>query len=355
MNTALANNVVGLNNSSAANTIERFLSEYNSKNTIKTYRQHFNRMFMYTCGKKIDDITKDDLRSIDITKIREYKVFLKNNHYEDSTINQTVLTCSTLWQYLEKEDLVAKDYFKRETTKPNKEDVGKNSYGALTQEELNQLYDYCLSLNDRGLTKKLYFEFLATLTCRKTAAQELKLSEIRRTLNKKDGQYYWVVNSFDKTKIIDRAIANEFYQRLSDNFNSYGDKDKEKGLLFNVENQTLEKTLNDFCKEYNIDKAGRNICQHSLKSTGLDIIYDVFNDIKVVAEAGGHSDIHTTYKHYLSKQKNYALQPSILLSKSPEDCVKELDQLSREELMDIIATSDKFVAIKLCLKKDGVI
>jgi len=355
MNTALANNVVGLNNSSAESTIERFLNKYNRKNTITTYRQHFNKMFMYTCGKKIEDITKEDLKSINITKIREYIDFLKNSNYEESTINQSILSCSTLWQYLEKEDLVIKDYFKKETIKPNKEDEGKNSYGSLTEEELNQLYDYCLSLKDRGLTKKLYFEFLATLTCRKTAAQELRLDNIRRTFNKEDRQYYWVINSFDKTKIINRAISNEFYQRLADNFNSYEYKDREKGLLFNVENQTLEKTLKDFCKEYKIDKAGRNICQHSLKSTGLDIIYDVFNDIKIVAEAGGHSDINTTYKHYLSKQKNYALQPSILLSKSPEDCLRELDQLSKDELINIIATSDKFVAIKLCLKKDGVI
>lgn len=354
MNTALANNVIGLNKSSVNSVVERFLNKYNSDNTIRTYRRHFNKMFMYTCGKETADITKEDLDSISTSKVREYVDFLKKNKYETSTINQIIFACSKLWRYFQKEDLVKKDEFKEENVMVNKAEEGKNSHGSFTEEELNQLYEYCLSLKDRGLTKKLYFEFLATITCRKTAAQELRLDDIRKTFNKDDGQYYWVVNKFDKTRAINRAITNEFYQRLVDNFNSYSYKDKEKGLLFNVENQTLEKTLKDFCKAYNIDKEGRNLCQHSLKSTGLDIIYDVFG-IKVAAEAGGHSDINTTYRHYLSKQKNYALQPSILLSKSPEDCLKELDKLTKDELINIIAASDKFIAIKLCLKKDGVI
>jgi site-specific recombinase XerD len=260
--------------------------------------------------------------------------------------------CNALFEYLKGEEVVRDNPFSAFKAIKSKKEV---SWGSFTVDELESLYDYCLNLKDRGVTKKLYFEFLITMTCRKSIAQNLKFKNIKRKLNREDQQYYWVLTGFDKTQEINRAIPNDLYQRLSDNFSTYSEKDKQAGLVFNVENQTLERTLNEFCKYAGIDKEERRLCQHSLKSTGLDIIYDTFNDIKMVAEAAGHADINVDYSKYIGKIKNFAKQPSILLSMTRDHCKEELDELSKEELLNIIMSCDEFVAKKLCLKKDGVI
>ena len=198
------------------------------------------------------------------------------------------------------------------------------------------------------MTKKLYFEMLATITCRKTIAQNLKMSDIKRKTNRADGKKYYVIDEFDKTRNTNKAISEDFYNRLKENFKSYSPKDKERGYVFNVENQTLEKTLNSFFKAYGIDKEERNLTQHSLKSTGLDIIYDTFQDIQMVADSAGHANINMAYKRYIGKNVDYSKQPSYMLSRECDMSLLQL--LTKEEILATIQSCGNATVTKLTIQ-----
>jgi len=354
MNAKAMNNVIGFPINTVANTIEKFLDFYDSTNTRVTYFGHFRKMFMYICGKDIDKIKVDDVARIDFTHTTDYQRYLKTKHKNINTVNQSIAACKILWDFLRQERIVSGDNpFAIKAMKYKDRD--KNKYGSLTRDELELLYDYCESLPDRGTTKRLYFEFLATMTCRKTIAQTIKFSDLKYKKNKEDGKYYWVIDAFDKTRPINRAIPEDLYQRLKNNFHSYSAKDKDKGFLFNVENKTLEKTLKDFCQYAGIDKVGRNICQHSLKSTGLDIIQEVFEDIKLTAKSGGHANIQTLYNNYIDKNVNYSKQAAIMLGQNLS--IDLLKDLSKAELIEVITSAGTNTICRLCVegKKAGFI
>lgn len=345
------NNIVGFKNDTVKKSFDVFLSEYKSDNTKKNYTRYIDQSFMYLTGKNIDTILLSDVQNLNQGDIREYRSYLRK-HYKDNTTNQMIFACKAFFDYLIDCDKINKNCFHIKKIKTEEAEV---NYGSLTESELEGLYEYCLSLKDRGMTKKLYFEFLATVTCRKSVAQKLKFNDIVRKLNPSDGKEYWVINAFDKTREVDRAITDEFYNKLKTNFDSYDWVDQKKGFIFNICDKTLEKTLNEYCEFVSIDKKGRNIVQHSIKSTGLDIIQDTFGDIKITAKAGGHASIQTPYKKYIGKNTDYSLQPSILLAdKHNMDC---LDELSQEQLLDLIKNSGMitFNKIRANAEKRGMI
>lgn len=336
------NNVVGFKLSTPKSNIDTFINSYDSENTRITYMRNYKVMFMHLCGKEIEELTWENINSIDVEQVKKFRDYLKTK-YSYNSINSIIFSCKALWDDLIENKKVTINPFDIKKLKIR----NKTHYGSLTTEEIKSLFDYCLSLKDRGLTKKLYFEFLYTVTCRKHVAQNLTWNDIIRTLNKQTGTMYWVVNTYDKTENVDRAISDEFYNQIKDNFNSYSDKDKAKGKIFNVENQTLELTLKNFCKEHGIDKEARNIVQHSIKSSGLDRIQSVFEDVTITARAGGHKQIQTTYDNYVGKNVDYSQQPSVLLNKNYS--IDILNELDKDSLIELIKKCGKNTIDKMCV------
>jgi len=355
-NNALANtnnnyNVVGFTNNSIMESINLHLDTYDSNKTKQRYLSVYREMFMHICGKQLELLTVEDVCSITFKKVKVYRSYLKKKYNQIKTVNEDISICKKLWgAFIEddEDEVIKNNPFVLDKLKIKDKD---NHYGSLTEEELDGLYKFCLAQKSKPSTKKLYFEFLATVTCRKSVTQELKFDDIKRTLNRKTGTYYWVIKDvYDKTEFVDTAISDEFYNRLMDNFNSYDWVDQKKGYIFNLSDSTLNNVLIDYCKFADIDKEGRNIVQHSIKSTGLDRIQEVFEDINITARAGGHKSIQTTYDNYIGKNVDYSQQPSILLSKNYN--IDMLKGLSQEELVNIIMGCGKNTIIKACIKAE---
>lgn len=341
------NNVVGFSNISVSDKIDSFLNTYESTNTRNAYKNYYNIMFMYLCGKELSDLTIDDVKSIEIVDVKRFREHLRYK-YKVNTINQIVFACKALFSSFKEDGMIHDNSFDIAKIKTKQKEV---HYGSLTADELNGLYEYCLTLK-KGMTKKLYFEFLATVTCRKTVAQELKFENIKRKRNKKTNTEYWVVDVYDKTDEVNRAITDEFYDRIKSNFDSYEWYDQKKGYVFNLENKTLDKTLKDYCEYAGIDRVGRNIVQHSIKSSGLDMIQDTFGDINITAKAAGHKNIQTAYNNYIGKNVDYSQQPSILLGTDYD--FDKLGELSKDELINVIKLCGRNSMIKVYLKAKEV-
>lgn len=337
-------NVVGIFVDRPANQIEKFILRDKAKNTIKTYWNHFNHMFMYTCGKNINDLTWGDVQSINIEKVKDYRDFMINSgSFAASTVNQRTLACKALWDDFFESEKVSKNVFALKKLKQK-----KNSWDSLTDKEIHLLYDFCLNENQKSETKKLYFEFLYTTGLRKNIAQTIKLDEIKRKKDMKTQQEYWVIEVEDKDKPREVAIVDEFYNRLVANYKKEGFLD---GKIFHVNNATIDSVLERFCKKYGIT---RSIVQHSIKGSGGDMVQSVFGDIMKTAEYLGHENIQTSFNNYLGKNKSYSEQASILMQ--GEYDVNMLKGLGEDVLIGLIEKytekHGRDIIIKLCVELD---
>jgi site-specific recombinase XerD len=333
--------VIGLVVDTPYNRIISFINEYESKNTRDAYLRHFKKMFMYTCGKTLEQLTYQDIKSVNDLKVEGFRNHLTDK-YKNTTINQIIFACKALYDRFKEKHIVEYNDF---DIKPLLEH--ENSHGSLTAQEIDNLFDYCLKLKYKPIETKLYFEFLYIVTCRKSAAQNLTWNEINKELDVETGKLVWVVTFLDdKKKEVKKAIQDEFYNRLKENYKS----EKEiSGKVFNIYNKTYDNVLKGFCKEYGISEK-RNIHQHSLKSSGLDHIMNVTGDINTVALAGQHKNINTSYKRYINKNRRYSEHPSYYLNKNFN--IDMLKDLSKDELLSLIEKSGKETVIRMCLEME---
>jgi hypothetical protein len=335
--------VVGLIPDTPYNRIMSFINEYESKNTRIAYTKHYKDMFLYMTGKLFQQLTYQDIKSINDLKVEGYRNFLRTKH-KSSTINQKIFACKALWDRFKERRIIDYNFF---DMKPLL--ITDNSYGSLTSQEIENLYDYCLNLpkrkNTKNMTLKLYFEFLYIVTCRKSAAQNLTWNQIKKELDLETGKMIYVITFLDKGKEIKKAIQDEFYQRLKDNYKQVGET---SGKVFcGIDNATYDKVLKGFCKQYEIDK-NRNICQHSIKGSGLDRIMAITNDINTVALAGQHTQLNTSFKKYLNKNRKYTSHPSYFLGK--EYTIDKLEELDKDTLIKLIKSSGRDTILKLNLE-----
>jgi integrase len=227
--------------------------------------------------------------------------------------------CKKLWKEFIENERVEVNAFELEDL-PQED----NSYDALTTKEIDLFFDYCLTLKHKPRTQNLYFRFLYVVACRKTTAQTIKWENIIREPDD-DGNEFWVVKFHEKGEDYKRAITDEFYNELKENY----EKNKEfSGKVFNVNNKTYDNTIKGFCEEYNITK---HIVQHSIRSTASDNIQNILGDINTTAKGLGHKNIQTTYRRYMNKNNDYSSQPSYMLHK--DFSIDKLKGLSKDELL----------------------
>ena len=346
MNNLVLNNVnvapvVGIMPDTPYNRIISFLDGYESKNTRNNYLRHFKLMFMFMTGKQLEQLTYNDIKNIDDIKVENFRTHLKTQ-YKATTINTVIASCKALF-----------DKFKeRRIIEINDFDINPliqkdNSHGSLTNKEIHGLFDYCLKYDYKPETLKLYYEFLFRVTCRKEAAQSLKWDQIQRELDIETSNLIYVVTFMDKGKEVKKGITDDFYNRLLNNYN------KEKGfnnkVFLGINNITYDKVLKGFCKEWGIGEE-RRICQHSIKSTGLDFIMATTGDHNIVALAGQHINFNTSYKKYTNKNRKFSEHPSYFLDK--DYGIDMLKGLGRDELIQLIESAGRETIIKLCLEME---
>jgi site-specific recombinase XerD len=296
---------------------------------------------MFICHKTIDNLTWNDIKNITIAKVKEYRDHLIEEDFASSTINQRILACKALWD----------DFFENEKVDKNVFDLKKlkqvkNHWDSLTDKEMQMLYKFCLDQPKKPITKQLYCEFLYTTGLRKNIAQSIFINDIKRKLDVKSQQEFWVIDVIDKEHPRDVAITDDFYYRLVNNPENDGKTDEK---LFHIYNKTIDNLLKAFCDKYNIT---RKIKQHSLKGSGGDLVQNVYGDINKTAKYLGHENIQTSYEYYLGKNESYSEQPSFALHKGYS--IDMLKDLGEDVLIGLIERytekQGRDIVIKLCME-----
>lgn len=335
--------VVGLIPETPYNRIMSFINNYESKNTRDTYTRHYKLMFEYMTGKKgLERVTYEDIKSINDIKVEGFRNQLKDK-YKSTTINQIIFSCKALFDKFKERRIIEINDFDLEPLIEK-----ENSYGSLTNKEIENLFDYCLNLDYKPMITKLYFEFLYKVTCRKSAVQDLIWDQFNKELDRETETMIWVITFVDKGKEIKKAITDEFYERLKQNYNENNKKNDGK-IFCGIDNGTYDKVLKDYCKKYGIDQK-RNITQHSIKGSGLDHIMTITGDINTVSLAGQHKSVNMAFKRYLNKNRRFSEHPSYFLGKSYD--IDMLRSLSKDKLLKLIEGSGNETVIRLCLEME---
>jgi predicted ABC-type ATPase len=102
----------------------------------------------------------------------------------------------------------------------------------------------------------------------------------------------------------------------------------------------------------NIDFGDRKITFHSLKKSSIEEVALITNnDLNAMQTHGSHRSVLTTLNDYTAKKK---LDDLIVVDIHYKVPVEEFDNLSHEQLLELVKSADRNVQVKL-LQKLGVI
>lgn len=311
------------------NCINTFLNriEQNSKNTRDTYERAIREFFRIMRNKDIENLVEDD---IIFTKpqIETYQTNLRNK-YKASTVNNKISALKKCYMKLEDYGFDVKpSWFALD--RYNEHD--KEGYDALTHQEVIDIINL-VSKTRKGFEKALLIRVAYATAFRKTAIQNLKWTDIVN----REGQ--WFLKALDKGNKWDyKKISDDLYNELMKQKELIGGK-----KIFQLTDKSINKMMN-YIRE-NMDFGERNITFHSFKKSSIKEVALLTNyDLKAMQRHGNHASVTTTLNDYMAEK---SLDELVIVDTNYHVPVEKFDNLSKEELLDMIKKADRNVQIKL--------
>lgn len=337
MSTAL-NNVIsfqtGKKETSVGQAIRLILKgfESNSEGTSSKYQKHMEEFIMFVLGLTLENVDWEDLLSITYQNSLEYVDFLKDKGNSNRTINAKIAALKSLYKELAKINNSVNTNAVNIKQLNTKEEEHKNSYGALTEEEVEALFEYCKTLprHHKPLTKELFFKTSYITAIRKNALLGMTWGDLKQ-VTETNGQVIWTIQLFDKGKMDTTPISDNFYNEL---MQLKTDETKLTDRIFQIKEEGLATTLKNFCKLQGISE-DRKIVIHSLKKASIDKVYKESGDLLATARHAHHNGIELVYKTYQGKNTNLTQRASFSLMEDKKD-ISVLQELTKEELIKLI-------------------
>lgn len=329
------NNVTALPQNSLNYYIKLFLSGL-ADNSKSQYISEFNAFFFYTIGKSWQELQWEDLfdtNRIDFSIIQQYQIYLqKEKKLSNKTVNHHINSIQNLFTKLSvysNGQINSQKLFVFIKNLP--ENV--NHYGALKDEEMEQLFSYVKTEKNKPEIKYVALRLMACTGMRKSAILSLVWGDIVEDYDYTNRLgFYKIKNKHDKTKDITTAIAPIVWKELL-LIRPKGYKKEDK--VFDINECTLRETFNRFCEKYNLDKEGRNLSLHSIKHMGvLKTLGKSGNDIEIAAKYANHSNPQTTVRSYINKKIDLSNDPSYHFFDKLD--LSTIENASKENLIEAI-------------------
>lgn len=349
------NNVIGFTSDSCYGAIRLYLNRVkdDSDNTHGAYARYYNAFFGFTLGKDISSVTWDDILKIEYSDVGYFRNYLKETmKNSNNTINQKISSLLPLWKELKKHN----DSIDIGTVllEPLKIRQSHNTGSkALRLNEADMLLDFAKEQSYKGYVKYMFFKTAIVTALRKETLLNATFDDLQQIQDEETGDMYWCLVRFDKTQEEIKPITNEMYDEIMElkspmhRINMKTDDNR----IFPISQQQLVSTLNEFCGEYDI-KA--KITLHSLRKTSADYANElVGGSIKGIQQQTGHKNTRVLIDHYQGTRATLHNFPGLRMFREEFD-IGRLEQLSQEELIDLIKQCDDFVAKQLLDKLDSV-
>ncbi|MNH66552.1 Tyrosine recombinase XerD [compost metagenome] len=327
------NNVVGLHRGTVGEDIEAFIGKFISGNTQANYRRSIERFFMWYKGKKIDQLTSEDIyiRNVDIIK---YQTFLRDHEadYTNNTINNIIAAIQSLYEFLEKNEYSVNSTYVKVDSLPD----DSESAGALYLYEAEQMAELIKLQRSKGQEKSAFIRMAYTTSFRKSSLLNLKWTDIAKH---PEADYYLVSTIGKGGKKHTVAISNELYDELllikdMEYYNRYND-DK----IFHLSNTTIQQMIEWLKQQLNIGSE-RNVVFHSFRNVAAS-----YGTLEEVKSHLNHSNINTTEKFYRKNMRDHSQDISLRIEDKIDDNI--FDVMSREELIQLIKQQNTGALIEM--------
>lgn len=299
-----------------------------SKNTATTYRKAVEDFFITTRNKSLQEVTEADL-DYSMREVEEYQTELRRK-FKASTVNTKMTAIKKTISKLEGHGVnVNSKVF--EVTRYTEHDT--ESYDAMTTEEVLKAIEL-VKTTRKGIEKSLFLSVAFATAFRKESIQNLKWSDLHY---KND---YWTIKTLGKgNKWDEKKISGKLHNELMEYKETvdYGDK------IFQLSRKTIDGMMNLI--RSSIDFGDRNIVFHSLKKSSIEEVGIMTNyDLKAMQAQGNHSNVSTTLNSYLSARK---IEDMVVVDPSEKIDISKLNNLSKEELINLIVKADRLTQVKL--------
>lgn len=299
-------NLLKLKNDSPFQALEElkiFMTNNRQINTYNNYFLHFKNFYKFIFNT--ENFKWINIINISSKNILEYQNYLKTNH-TNTSINTIVAGIKKILVHLSK--------YNKEIKLPiidnlKEFDIDKKPHLAFTEEEINKLIKYALESRVKPKIKALFIKCAYITALRKDCLLQLKKENLIHENNK------YFIKTIDKNKQIEKEIPQGLY------FDLINQPDYK---IFNINYRTLLNLIKNFCKQNNLPLK----TVHSIKKGSMNQIYKITKDIVATASHGGHSNINTSYNHYINKPNN----TSMLFYQNKNS----LENYTREELIQAI-------------------
>lgn len=329
---AMQDNIVQFNtqdDKNVWNCINTFLNriEQNSINTRKTYEKAIRDFFRTMRNKELENLVESDL-IFTKPQIESYQTNMRNN-YKSGTVNSRISALKKCYSKLEDYGFEVKpSWFDLERYTEH----DKEAYDAMTHEEVIQAINL-VSTTRAGIQKALLIRLAYATAFRKESLMSLEWKDI---INR-DG--VWFVKALGKGQKWD-------YKKISDDLHSELMKLKDtvdRDKIFTLTKKTLTRMMK-YIRE-NMDFGERRITFHSFKKSSIREVALLTNwDLKAMQRQGNHSNVTTTLNDYIGEK---SLDDLVIVDTNYHVPLEKFDDLSKEELLDIIKKADRNIQIKL--------
>ena len=337
--TTAKNNVIQFNSKNDKNVwncINTFLKrvEQESKNTRDTYERAIREFFRVMRNKELEDLVESDL-IFTKPQIETYQVNLRTK-FKSTTVNNKISALKRCYTKLKDYGFAVDDnWFKLDRYK----EYDKQRYDTLSHEEVCAIIDL-VSKTRKGFEKALLVRLAYATAFRKQSLLNLKWTDII----KRDDQ--WFIRTLGKGNKWDyKKISNDLYNELMKQKELVGGE-----KIFRLTDKTVKKMM-DYIRE-NMDFGDRAIVFHSFKKASINEVNIITGgDIKAMQRQGNHSSAKTMLDEYLA---NKDLDDLVIVDTNYRVPVEKFDELSHEELLQLVKSMDRNTQIKM-LQKMGAI
>lgn len=332
------------------NMVERairlFLDRKIAGNTRNEYERDILQFFGQLFGiDSINMITDNMIRNVDAQGAEEYFKMI-DDMYAANTVNRKISSIKELFNYLNNRRVVGNDG-QLLVNNYNPINVVERSfvdestrYGSFSQKEVSEILK--IAMFEDGV----FYKLLGKTSVRKEAIRALN---INTSFVMDNGM--WCIVGCDKGKKGEKKkFKKAIGQKLYDDCKKLADKNKDGKVFSFGENTPLNrlrgangKYKNGYCYKIGISEEEykeRNLCIHSFKKTGVQIVTEKTGNVRKAMEQGNHNNVEYTMDTYQTKVYNPYDDPSNLVEFDDYDADGELDgklrKMNNYELRELV-------------------
>ncbi|OPH61749.1 hypothetical protein BC351_00465 [Paenibacillus ferrarius] len=303
-------NVIGFNSDTVYSDILTFINDERfSEGTRIGYMHDIKLFFSFMNKPSIEQLTHNDLHYENKDIIRYRNFLINDKQHSNATSNRKLASLQSLYSFFKRNRYDTKHGIDTEVFQIDKLKNKSKSYGYLTPEELQAMLQLVLN-QVKGYEKYCLIRLATTTSLREDTLLNLTWDNFE----KNDQQNCYFVNTVEKKtdKEVSQPISVNLYNELLEikklgYFQRYKDN-----KIFHVTTKTIWEMMSTLKKELNINDK-RKIVFHSFRSYGANFILETTGDLVAASNQLNHSNIQTTYQHYINKTKDVQKSAGLLL------------------------------------------